>query len=151
METDPAARREHAIRRACETLGRLGVMQDDADRLRKLVIRVDLFLWKFLKLRWYDVHRFVASVESKEAMDLVREPFEVGKVLEFFSLRQDEAEWENCLTVGVSLVYAAMRTCRERGFEPATAGLFTLQRMLEQAMERVEDLEDLLTMGPGAP
>src|SRR5262245_2948585 len=147
----PAASREQAIRRACETLGRLGVMSDDGDRLRKLVIRVDLFLWKFLKLRWYDVHRFVASVESKEALDLIREPFEVGKVLEFFSLRQDAAEWENCLTVGVSLVYAAMRTCRERGFEPATAGLFTLQRMLEQAIDQVEDLEDLLTMGVGRP
>ena len=49
--------------------------------------------------------------------------------------------------MGVSLLYAAMRQCQRRGFEPSQAGLFTLQRMLEQAMEGVDDLHDLLQAG----
>ncbi|HVE84398.1 MAG TPA: hypothetical protein VND93_16195 [Myxococcales bacterium] len=138
---------EQALQRASETLARLGVMPGDPERRRKLVIRVDLFLWKFLKLRWGDAHRFFAAVEPIEAMELLRERFQVGRTLAFLSERQHDEEWENTLTVGVSLLYAAMRQCRERGFEPSSAGLFTLQRMLEQAVEGVDDLKDLLAVG----
>jgi hypothetical protein len=139
--------RAAALQRASEALERLGVMREDAERRRKLVVRVDLFLWKFLKLRWGDAHRFFAAVEPIEAMELLRERFEVGRTLAFLSERQHEDEWENTLTVGVSLLYAAMRQCQRRGFEPAEAGLFTLQRMLEQAVEGVDDLADLLEVG----
>ena len=136
-----------ALQRASAALERLGVMRDDPERRRKLVIRVDLFLWKFLKLRWGDAHRFFAAVEPIEAMELLRGRFEVGRTLAFLSERQRDDEWENTLTVGVSLLYAAMRQCQRRGFEPSMAGLFTLQRMLEQAMEGVDDLKDLLEVG----
>ena len=141
---DPRAR---ALQRASEALERLGVMRGDPERRRKLVIRADLFLWKFLKLRWGDAHRFFAAVEPIEAMELLRHRFEVGGTLAFLSERQHEDEWENTLTVGVSLLYAAMRQCQARGFEPSSAGLFTLQRMLEQAVEGVDDLRDLLEVG----
>ena len=50
-------------------------MRDDAERRRKLVIRVDLFLWKFLKLRWSDAHRFFPAVEPIEAMASIRAVF----------------------------------------------------------------------------
>ena len=56
-------------------------------------------------------------------------------------------QYFNSLTIGVSLLYAAMNQCQTRGFEPSTAGLFTLQRMLEQALEGVDDLQDLLALG----
>src|SRR5439155_24174738 len=104
-------------------------------------------LWKLLRLRWPDIHRFFDSVEPIEAMTLTRERFEPGKVFHFFSERHDTLEFENAMTVGLSLVFAAMRQAAVRGFNPKTAGIFTLQRMMEQAMERVEDLEDLLQVG----
>jgi hypothetical protein len=68
-------------------------------------------------------------------------------VLKFFSDRQTEKEWEDTMTVGLSLVFAAMRQAGRRGFNPKTAGIFTLQRMMEQAIEAVDDLEELLAIG----
>jgi hypothetical protein len=136
-----------ATARAASTLAQLGVLPDQPARLRKLVGRVDLFLWKFIRMRWHDIHRFFDAVENKEAMELSREPFMPGKVFAFFAERQDAKEWEDTLTVGVSLVFAAMRQAARRGFNPKTAGVFTLQRMMEQAVDSVDGLEDLLTLG----
>jgi hypothetical protein len=68
-------------------------------------------------------------------------------VYQFLSERQDATEWENTLTVGLSLMFASMRQAAKRGFNPKTAGIFTLQRMMEQALDEVDDLEDLLTVG----
>jgi hypothetical protein len=140
-------RYRRATERATEAIAQLGVLADEPARLHKLVGRVELFLWKFLRLRWHDVHRFFSSVEPIEVDALVKEPFEAGKVFDFFSERQDLGEWENCMTVGLSLVFAAMRQAAERGFDPKHAGVFTLQRMLEQVIEQVDDLEDLLERG----
>ena len=128
-------------------IGKLGVLEGEPARLKRLTGRVELFLWKFLRMRWYDAHRFFSSVEPIEAMELVQEPYGPGKVFDFFSARQDDAEWENCMTVGLSLLFASMRQATLRGFDPKTAGIFTLQRMLEQALEEVDDLEDLLRIG----
>jgi hypothetical protein len=136
-----------ATTRAAATLARLGVLADEPARLRKLVGRVDLFLWKFIRMRWHDIHRFFEAVENKEAMELSREAFMPGKVFAFFAERQDAKEWEDTLTVGVSLVFAAMRQAARRGFNPKTAGVFTLQRMMEQAVDSVDGLEDLLAIG----
>jgi hypothetical protein len=138
---------QQASARAIETIAQLGVLSDEPARLKKLSGRVELFLWKFIRLRWYDIHRFFSSVEPKEAMELAREKYEPGKVFYFFSERQDRLEWENCMTVGLALVFAAMRQAAVRGFNPKTAGIFTLQRMMEQAVEPVEDLEELLQLG----
>jgi hypothetical protein len=145
--SDELQRYQQAVVRATALVARLGVLAEEPARLEKLMGRVDLFLWKFLRLRWYDAHRFFTSVEPKEAMDLSRERYEPGKVLHFFAERQDEAELENTVTVGLSLVFAAMRQAAKRGFNPKTAGLFTLQRMMEQAVEPIEDLEELLAIG----
>lgn len=136
-----------ARERALQTLARLGVLADEPDRRAKLLQRVELFLWHFLRARWYDAHRFFSSIEPVEAMELVQETFLPGRVLAFFSERQDELEWENCLTVGLALVFASMRKAAERGFDPRSAGTFTLQRMMEQALEDVDSLEDLLRVG----
>lgn len=136
-----------ASERAMECIARLGLLQDEPARLKKLCGRVELFLWKFIRMRWYDIHRFFSSVEPKEAMELAREKYEPGMVFRFFSERQDATEWENCMTVGLSLVFAAMRQAAKRGFNPKTAGVFTLQRMMEQAVEPVEDLQELLEIG----
>lgn len=133
--------------RAMETIARLGVLPDEPARRKKVCARVELFLWKFLRMRWYDIHRFFGSVEPKEAMELSREKYQPGMVFHFFSERQDAREWENCMTVGISLLFAAMRQAAKRGFNPKTAGIFTLQRMMEQAIEPVEDLEELLEVG----
>ncbi len=138
---------QKATERALRAIGQLGVLSEEPARLKKLGTRVELFLWKFLRLRWYDAHRFFSSVESKEAMELLREKYQPGMVFHFFSERQDEKEWEDCMTVGLSLVFAAMRQAAKRGFNPKTAGIFTLQRMMEQAVEPVEDLEELLQIG----
>jgi len=136
-----------ASARAMKTLGQLGVLSDEPARLKKVCGRVELFLWKFIRMRWYDIHRFFSSVEPKEAMELSREKYQPGMVFLFFSERQDDQEWENCITVGLSLLFAAMRQAAKRGFNPKTAGIFTLQRMMEQAVEPVEDLEELLEIG----
>jgi hypothetical protein len=138
---------QKATDRALRAIGQLGVLSEEPARLKKLGTRVELFLWKFLRLRWYDAHRFFSSVESKEAMELLREKYQPGMVFHFFSERQDDKEWEDCMTVGLSLVFAAMRQAAKRGFNPKTAGVFTLQRMMEQAVEPVEDLEELLQIG----
>jgi hypothetical protein len=138
---------QQATVRAIDTIARLGVLSDEPARLKKLSSRVELFLWKFIRLRWYDIHRFFSSVEPKEAMELSRENYEPGKIFHFFSERQDAVEWENCMTVGLALVFAAMRQAARRGFNPKTAGIFTLQRMMEQVVEPVEDLEELLQLG----
>jgi len=138
---------QKASDRAMEAIARLGVLPDEPARLKKLCGRVELFLWKFIRLRWYDIHRFFTSVEPKEAMELAREKYQPGMVFHFFSERQDPLEWENCMTVGLSLVFAAMRQAAKRGFNPKTVGIFTLQRMMEQAVEPVEDLEELLEIG----
>jgi len=130
-----------------ETIAGLGVLPDEPARRKKVCGRVELFLWKFLRMRWYDIHRFFGSVEPKEAMELSREKYQPGMVFHFFSERQDAREWENCMTVGMSLLFAAMRQAAKRGFNPKTAGIFTLQRMMEQAIEPVEDLEELLEVG----
>ncbi|MGQ0507089.1 MAG: hypothetical protein ACT4TC_17415 [Myxococcaceae bacterium] len=123
------------------------MLADDEKARTALCGRIELFLWKFLRLKASDAHRFFASVEPIEAMELVKERFVVGKVFHFFSERQDDAEWENSMTVGLCLVFAAMRQAQARGFDPKRAGIFTLQRMLEQALDGVEDLEDLLKVG----
>ena len=136
-----------ATRRATDAISRLGVLADEPARLAKLVGRVELFLWKFLRMRWYDIHRFFSSVEPIEAMELSRETFQPGMIFHFFAERQDELEWENAMTVGLSLLFAAMRQAQKRGFNPKTAGVFTLQRMMEQALDQVDDLEDLLKLG----
>ena len=141
------ARYAAATARAFEAIARLGVLADEPARLQRLVGRVELMLWQFLRLRCHDIHRFFSSVEPIEVMALTREPFEPGKVFHFFSERHDALEWENGMTVGLSLVFAAMRQAAERGFDPKTAGIFTLQRMMEQAVEQVGDLEDLLQLG----
>ena len=133
--------------RAMETIARLGVLPDEPARRKRVCARVELFLWKFLRMRWCDIHRFFGSVEPKEAMELSREKYQPGMVFHFFSERQDAHEWENCMTVGMSLLFAAMRQAAKRGFNPKTAGIFTLQRMMEQAIEPVEDLEELLEVG----
>jgi len=138
---------QKASDRAMEAIAGLGVLPDEPARLKKLCGRVELFLWKFIRLRWYDIHRFFTSVEPKEAMELAREKYQPGMVFLFFSERQDLREWENCMTVGLSLVFAAMRQAAKRGFNPKTVGIFTLQRMMEQAVEPVEDLEELLEIG----
>jgi hypothetical protein len=136
-----------ASERAMKTIAQLGVLPDQPARLKKVCGRVELFLWKFIRMRWYDIHRFFDSVEPKEAMELSREKYQPGMVFYFFSERQDSKEWENCMTVGLSLLFAAMRQAAKRGFNPKTAGIFTLQRMMEQAVEPVEDLEELLEIG----
>ncbi len=136
-----------ASARALEAVAKLNVLAEDERSRKALTNRIELFLWKFLRLRWSDAHRFFSSVEPKEAMELVRERFHPGMVFHFFSERQDAAEWENCMTVGLCLVFAAMRQAQSRGFDPKRAGIFTLQRMLEQALEQVEELEDLLAIG----
>jgi hypothetical protein len=138
---------QRASERAMEAIAQLGVLADQPARLKKVCSRVELFLWKFLRLRWYDIHRFFTSVEPKEAMELSREKYQPGMVFHFFSERQDPLEWENCMTVGLSLVFAAMRQAAKRGFNPKTVGIFTLQRMMEQAVEPIEDLEELLQIG----
>jgi hypothetical protein len=142
-----AKRYADATARAQTTLGHLGVFTDEPARRKRLAGRVELFLWKFLRLRWHDVHQFLEAVENKEAMEFAQESFQPGKVFDFFSERQTDKEWENTLTVGVSLVFAAMRQAAARGFNPKTAGIFTLQRMMEQAVDSVDDLEGLLAVG----
>jgi hypothetical protein len=144
---DPVVAYREATARAHATAVHLGVLPEATAARTRLLNRVELFLWKFIRLRWYDIHRFFESVENKEAMELSMEAFQPGKVFHFFSERQDDAEWENTVTVGVSLVFAAMRQAAKRGFNPKTAGVFTLQRMLEQALDDVEGLEDLLARG----
>jgi hypothetical protein len=138
---------QEASERAMKTMANLGVLAEEPARRKKLCGRVELFLWKFIRMRWYDIHRFFSSVEPKEAMELSREKYQPGLVFHFFSVRQEEQEWENCLTVGLSLLFAAMRQAAKRGFNPKTAGVFTLQRMMEQAVEPVADLEELLEIG----
>src|SRR5215471_21287970 len=115
---------QQASARAIETIAQLGVLSEEPARLKKLSGRVELFLWKFIRLRWYDIHRFFSSVEPKEAMELAREKYQPGMVFLFFSERQDPREWENCMTVGLSLVFAAMRQAAKRGFNPKTVGIF---------------------------
>lgn len=144
---DPVIAYREATARANAAAVRLGVIPDEPAARARLISRVELFLWKFIHLRWHDIHRFFESVENKEAMELSLETFQPGKVFHFFSERQDDAEWENTMTVGVSLVFAAMRQAAKRGFNPKTAGVFTLQRMLQQAVDEVEGLEDLLARG----
>jgi hypothetical protein len=133
--------------RATTALAKLGVLEEQPKQLTKVVVRIELFLWKFLRMRWYDAHLFFSSVEPKEAMDLIRERYEPGLVYRFLSERQDDLEWENSMTVGISLLFAAMRQAEKQGFNPKTAGIFTLHRMLEQALDEVTDLEDLLKVG----
>lgn len=147
MSRDSLERYRAATARADEAIARLGVLPDDAARRKRLVGKVELLLWKFLRMRWHDVHRFFSSVEPIEAMELTKESFEPGKVFHFFSERHDPLEWENAMTVGLSLVFAAMRQATERGFNPRSAGIFTLQRMMEVALDQVDDLEDLLRVG----
>src|SRR5712692_2950030 len=89
--------------RAMQCIAQLGVLSDDPARLKRLCGRVELFLWKFIRMRWYDIHRFFSSVEPKEAMELARDKYQPGMVFHFFSVRQDSGEWENCMTVGLSL------------------------------------------------
>jgi len=136
-----------ATARALEGIARLGVLPHEPARRSRLAGRVELFLWRFLRLRWYDIHQFFESVENKEAMEFGQEPFLPGKVFHFFSERQNDAEWENTLTVGLSLVFAAMRQAGARGLNPKTAGIFSLQRMMEQVVDEVSDLGDLLARG----
>ncbi len=138
---------QEASDRAMRAIASLGVLPNEPARRKKLCGRVELFLWKFIRMRWYDIHRFFSSVEPKEAMELSKEKYQPGMVFYFFSERHDSEEWENCMTVGLSLVFAAMRQAAKRGFNPRTAGIFTLQRMMEQAVEPVEDLEELLQIG----
>jgi len=145
--TRPAAPLPDPRVRAQATIARLGVLPDEPARLRRFVDRVELFLWKFLRMRWHDIHQFFEAIENKEAMEFGREPFSPGRTFAFFAERQTEHEWENTLTVGISLVFAAMRQAADRGFNPKTAGIFTLQRMLEQAVDEIGDLEELLTRG----
>ncbi len=136
-----------ATARAQEAIASLGVLAEEPARLHRLVGRVELLLWKFLRMRWHDIHQFFSSVEPIEAMALSREHFHPGMVFHFFSERQDPHEWENAMTVGLSLVFAAMRQASRRGFNPKTAGIFTLQRMMEQVVDEVEDLQELLALG----
>ena len=136
-----------ATGRANATIASLGVLADQTVPRARLTAKVELFLWKLLKTRWHDIHRFLDSVENKEAMELSLEPFVPGKVFRFFCERQDDKEWENTLTVGLCLVFAAMRQAQLRGFNPKTAGTFVLERMLEQALDEVDGLEDLLERG----
>ena len=146
-QKNPAILFREATARANATVAALGVLAEHSARRARLTGRVELFLWKLLRMRWHDIHRFIDSVENIEAMELSQETFLPGKVFSFFSERQDEKEWENTLTVGLCLVFAAMRQAGKRGFNPKSAGIFVLQRMLEQALDEVEDLEDLLERG----
>jgi hypothetical protein len=147
IDRNQTRRFQQASQRAMTAIAQLGVLPDEPARLKKLCGRVELFLWKFIRMRWYDIHRFFESVEPKEALELSRDKYQPGMVFYFFSERQNTQEWENCMTVGLSLVFAAMRQAAKRGFNPKTAGVFTLQRMMEQAVEPVEDLEELLEIG----
>jgi hypothetical protein len=133
--------------RALAALSRLGVLPDEPARQNKVLDRLELFLWHFARLRWYQIHEFFFSIEPVEAMSLVQSKFAPGKVLEFFSERQDDSEWENSLTVALSLLFAAMRQSQKRGYGTSLSSIFVLQRMLEQVLEEVTDLEDLLRIG----
>jgi hypothetical protein len=137
--------------RAQKAFALLGVMPDQLDRRRAVADRVEQFLWRFLRLRWHDIHQFFSSVEPKEAMELSREIFSPGKVFHFFSERQGETEFEDTLTIGITLLFASMNQAQKRGFDPNTVGLFTLERMMEQVVEPVCDLEELLKLGEPLP
>ena len=136
-----------ANERASRAIAKLGVLADDRPRLLKLTGRVELFLWKFLRARAHDAHRFFEAVEPVEVVALCKKKFEPGRVFHFFSERQDDLEFENSMTVGMSLLFAAVRQAKKRGYDPKTIPIFTLQRMLEQAIDEIDDLEDLLQIG----
>ncbi len=123
------------------------MLRNEPARLGRLVARIEVLLWKFLRMHWHDIHLFFASVEPIEAMALSRQSFSPGVVFCFFSERQDPMEWENCMTVGLSILFAAMRQAQAQGFDPRTAGIFTLQRMMDLALDSVGDLEELLALG----
>jgi len=137
--------------RAQKTLADLGVMPDRVDRRRAVCDRVEQFLWRFLRLRWHDIHQFFSSVEPKEAMELSRESLLPGKLYHFFSERQGPTEFEDTLTIGITLLFASMNQAQKRGFDPNKVGVFTLERMLEQVVEPVADLEELLSLGGPPP
>jgi hypothetical protein len=138
---------DRARRRASEAIARLGLLADEPLRREKLLAKSEVFLWRFMVLRWYDAHRFFQSVESKEMRGLIAEGFAPGRMFRFFLERQDAVEFENSVVVGLSLVFAAMRKSAERNHDPREASLFTLQRMMEQSLEGVDDLVDLLAVG----
>src|SRR5438132_613802 len=64
-------------------------MRGDPERRRKLVIRIDLFLWKLLKLRWPEAHPFFSAVEPIEAQALLRAELVVG--VSGYTVRPPEA------------------------------------------------------------
>ncbi len=140
-------RYRRATERAKQAIAQLGVFPDNPRSLQRVVNKVELLLWQFVRLRWHDIHQFFASVEPVEALELTKQRFEPGMVFDFFSERQDALEWENAMTVGICLVFASMRLLQERGFDPKTAGIFALQRMLEQVANDVGGLEELLERG----
>ncbi len=138
---------EEATARAAETLAELGVLEDDPARLRSLAGRIELLLWKFLQMRGHRAPRFFDQVTAEATMEACCGEFQPGAVYLFFSERQDARAWVNSVTVGLSLMCAAMRRIAEHGEDPRRAGSFTLERMMEQAVESVETLEDLLRIG----
>ncbi len=135
-----------ARRRAVETLTRLGVKASPAER-ETLATRLEVLLWRFLTLRWYDAHRFFESVESKEAHELLPRGFRNGAVYRFFSERHDDREFENAIMIGLSLWFAAMRRIEAMGADPYRANPFAIQRQMELALDEVDDIHDLLRIG----
>ena len=139
---------DRARKRASEAVARLGLLADEPARRDKLLSKAEVFLWRFMVLRWYDAHRFLQSVEPKEMKELLAGgSFAPGRMFRFLLERQDEAEFENAVVVALTLVFAAMRRAAERDLDPREQSIFTLQRMLEQALEQVDDLVDLLKIG----
>jgi hypothetical protein len=136
-----------ASERAVEVLHRLRVRGTRADHER-LARRLEVLLWHFLSLRWYDAHRFFECVESQEAKDLLPGGFRNGVVYRFFSERQDDREFENAVMIGLSLWFAAARRLKDGGgADPFRANPFAIQRQMELAVEEVEDIHDLLRIG----
>lgn len=137
-----------AAHRALEALGKLGIFPENPANRAKVLKRLEVFLWRFLFLRWYESHTYFSSVESSEVRELVLETgYTRNGVLQFFAERQDDRELEDTLVVGLSLMFAAMRRASQRGFSPKLANIFVLQRMMEQVIDEVGGLEDLLLAG----
>ncbi|MHB8872880.1 MAG: hypothetical protein ACYC8T_04270 [Myxococcaceae bacterium] len=146
--TPPSLHRcEQAIARAASTLAELGVLDEDPARLRSLAGRIELLLWKFMQMRGDQAPRFFTSITREQAMEACCGEFQTGTIYVFLSDHQDAPGWVNSITVGLSLMCAAMRHAAAQGEDPRKAGSFTLQHMMEKALESVETLEDLLRIG----
>ena len=123
------------------------MLDDEPARLRSLAGRIELLLWKFLQMRGHEAPRFFTQVTGEQALEACCGEFEPGTVYLFLLQHQDERGWQDSITVGLSLMFAAMRQATAQGEDPRLAGSFTLQRMMEKAVEQVQTLEDLLKIG----